>query len=287
MRLSKKTLALAAIPAAFAGWALFRPELLFINQTVNEQLPTVAGQSLEIVSKGDFASGAHETRGKAEVVRAGGKPYLRLSGFHTSNGPDVRVILLKKGASEGSDGSVDLGSIKGNIGDQNYALPKSITPDEVSAVSIWCQRFSVGFGRADLEASMKPTAQLGSQTFLAAHGPITVTKGSFKGDARFGGTAAIVEDAGTRTLNLSFSKLPGGDFTVRLVKQESLKAGAYQPDLTSIDLGRASRGLRKVPISRDIDAWLYRSVAVLDGDRVVAFVHLRSSQEKTGNAPLA
>jgi len=45
---------------------------------------------------------------------------------------------------------VDLGSLKGNIGDQNYDLPANADLAKYRAVTIWCKRFSVNFGTAPL-----------------------------------------------------------------------------------------------------------------------------------------
>ncbi|MCW5936597.1 MAG: DM13 domain-containing protein [Fimbriimonadaceae bacterium] len=145
----KKLIALGiAIPAAAICWALFRPELLFVNQEVNEKLAVD-----KILASGSFDSYAHETKGTAKLVESDGTHYLRLDGFHTSNGPDVRVYLVKdsdagKGANAGN--YVDLGSIKGNIGSQNYKIPSTINPGEIKSIAIWCKRFNVGFGGATL-----------------------------------------------------------------------------------------------------------------------------------------
>jgi hypothetical protein len=35
-------------------------------------------------------------------------------------------------------GFIDLGTIKGNIGDQNYTLPREVDLSKYEAVSIWC-----------------------------------------------------------------------------------------------------------------------------------------------------
>ena len=47
-------------------------------------------------------------------------------------------------------GFIDLGPIKGNIGDQNYALGPDVDLSKYHAVSVWCKRFSVNFGTAPL-----------------------------------------------------------------------------------------------------------------------------------------
>ena len=47
-------------------------------------------------------------------------------------------------------GFIDVGSLKGNIGDQNYDLPANADLTKYRAVAIWCKRFSVNFGTAPL-----------------------------------------------------------------------------------------------------------------------------------------
>ena len=49
-----------------------------------------------LVSSGNFVGLAHETSGKASIYATqDGKRILRLEQFKTSNGPDVRVYLVK------------------------------------------------------------------------------------------------------------------------------------------------------------------------------------------------
>jgi len=150
-----KVTLLALIIAGFGAWYAFRPERLFINQRVNEQFPTASAANNQLAS-GQFHSGAHETRGMATVFQlAGGKKTLRLTNFETSNGPDVHVYLVATQDAKDNDtvtkaGFVDLGTLKGNIGDQNYELPANADLAKYRAVTIWCKRFSVNFGTAPL-----------------------------------------------------------------------------------------------------------------------------------------
>ena len=143
------------IIVAAAAWYAFRPERAFINQKVNEQFPTASAASNQLAS-GQFHSGAHETKGMATVFQlADGKKTLRLTNFATSNGPDVHVYLVAVSDAKDNDTVtkseyVDLGSLKGNIGDQNYELPASADLAKYRAVTIWCKRFSVNFGTAPL-----------------------------------------------------------------------------------------------------------------------------------------
>src|SRR5262245_24928946 len=150
-----KVTLLALIIAGAGAWYAFRPERLFINQKVNEQFPTASAATNQLAA-GQFHSGAHETKGVATVFQlADGKKTLRLTNFATSNGPDVHVYLVAATDAKDNDavtkaGFVDLGSLKGNIGDQNYELPANADLAKYRAVTIWCKRFSVNFGTAPL-----------------------------------------------------------------------------------------------------------------------------------------
>ncbi|MDX1933194.1 MAG: DM13 domain-containing protein [Capsulimonadales bacterium] len=154
---NRRLLIVLALPVLAILWALFRPELLFVNRTVNESLPPAAAVAAEpkALLTGSFTALAHQTAGKAEVVEVGGKKFLRFTDFHTSNGPDVRVYLVA--GADGKDNKtinagnyLDLGTIKGNIGDQNYELPADVDLARYRSVSIWCKRFAVNFGAANL-----------------------------------------------------------------------------------------------------------------------------------------
>ena len=144
-------------------WYLFRPELIFVNKTVNEALPgsaTVAGTAKDaqstVLTTGRFHSVSHETSGVATIHQLGdGKRLVRFTTFETSNGPDVRVYLVA--AQDATDnetvtraGFVDLGAMKGNKGDQNYEVATNIDLSQYQSVTIWCRRFGVNFATAPL-----------------------------------------------------------------------------------------------------------------------------------------
>lgn len=49
------------------------------------------------------------------------------------------------------DGAYEsLGKLKGNKGAHNYPLPAGLDPAAFTSVSIWCDRFDVSFGAAEL-----------------------------------------------------------------------------------------------------------------------------------------
>jgi hypothetical protein len=156
----KVMLAGGAIVAGLA-WYAFRPERLFINQTVDEAFPTeTASASTKDMNRtlagGQFHGVAHETKGTATIHQlADGKRVLRLSDFMTSNGPDVQVYLVAAADAGDNDtvtkaGFINVGALKGNMGDQNYDVPADADLSKYRAVTIWCRRFGVNFATAPL-----------------------------------------------------------------------------------------------------------------------------------------
>jgi len=146
------------------GWAIFRPELLLVNRTVSEEFPpaprsaAAESQAPQQLLSGQFKGYAHPTEGKVAIYAMDSKRILRLTNFRTSNGPDVHVYLVaapdaKDDATVKNAAVVDLGSLKGNIGDQNYDVPDTVDLAKYRAVTIWCKRFSVNFGTAPLARS--------------------------------------------------------------------------------------------------------------------------------------
>ena len=146
-----------AAVAVLVAWYFFRPERLVVNRRVDEAMPTAQGGSpAQSLESGRFYGITHPTDGIAAIYQIGDKTrVLRFTNFRTSNGPDVHVYMVaaddaKDAATVESAGFVDLGVIKGNIGDQNYTLPNDLDLAKYRAVSIWCKRFSVNFGAAAL-----------------------------------------------------------------------------------------------------------------------------------------
>ncbi len=72
---------------------------------------------------------------------------LRLEAFEVTNGPNLFVYLATDPQARDF---VDLGVLKGNIGDQNYVVPTNADLGRYSYVLIWCKAFSVLFGSAEL-----------------------------------------------------------------------------------------------------------------------------------------
>ena len=162
--------ALAVLAAVTLVW--FQPQKLVYDERVDEVLPsqvaeqprsigsaaaTAAAEPVELAS-GSFASREHQTVGTARVLRlSDDRVIVRFEGFSTSNGP-VLVVWLSKNPALGpskafDDDYVRLGPLKGNIGDQNYAVPVGVDSSAYTSVVVWCDRFDVPFGAADLDPS--------------------------------------------------------------------------------------------------------------------------------------
>ena len=110
------------------------------------------------VKRGMFrdADGFHKGEGSATVYRLpDGSHVLRFEDFRVTNGPDLRVLLVKhsdpRGRSDVSDaGYIELAKLKGNVGNQNYELPEGVSPGDYGSVVIYCKPFQVVFSVAPL-----------------------------------------------------------------------------------------------------------------------------------------
>ena len=96
----------------------------------------------------------HKGSGTATIYQLeDGSQVLRLQDFEVTNGPDLHVLLVPDADPKGRDdvtGHVDLGELKGNIGDQNYEIPAGADIDDYGSVVIYCQPFHVIFSVATL-----------------------------------------------------------------------------------------------------------------------------------------
>ena len=148
------------LPILIVAWLAFRPEKLWINQRVNEPAPFASRPEARPIFAGQLEGRSHPTSGRATIYESlGGKRYLRLTNFMTSNGPDVHVVLaraedpaLDQKIVKGNLDYVELGKLKGNQGDQNYDVPATVDLQKYNAVVIYCERFNAVFGVAREES---------------------------------------------------------------------------------------------------------------------------------------
>lgn len=116
---------------------------------------TPAEPEIITVVEGSFIPRSHPGEGVAFVLNDGSEQrFLRFEDFATDNGPDLNVYLSTAPADASADlfddDFVDLGTLKGNIGPQNYEIPPEVDLDRYSTVVVWCVRFAVAFTAADL-----------------------------------------------------------------------------------------------------------------------------------------
>lgn len=169
-RASSIAIGLGALVLLGAGLYWFGPQRLFIDREVAEALPTpsLAGdppatdaatnepEPVQELSSGEFRSLEHGTTGLARIVELDdGSRFVRLEDLDTSDGPDLRVYLTDQPVSDDwgvwDDGRyVDLGALKGNVGDSNYRIPEDLDLSEFQTAVIWCRRFTVGFAVAPI-----------------------------------------------------------------------------------------------------------------------------------------
>ncbi|MEV0597685.1 DM13 domain-containing protein [Streptomyces sp. NPDC050315] len=167
----------AVVAGVGGGLYWFQPWKLWQDDTVTQALPGVVEPSRTpdaepgtssspsvptgpvTVASGELISHEHTTTGTVKLLRlADGSHVLRLEQLDTSNGPDLRVWLTDAPVKEGKAGwhvfddgkYLSLGKLKGNKGSQNYTLPEDADPSRYTSVSIWCDRFDVSFGAAQL-----------------------------------------------------------------------------------------------------------------------------------------
>lgn len=129
-----------------------------VETPASESMPPGV-ESGRIVARGTFAGAdtIHKGEGTATVYRVGNDLILRFDAFKSTNGPDLHVLLAKHPAPTSSahikEGYIEVAKLKGNIGSQNYTLPKDINLAEYRTVVIYCKPFHVVFSTAPLQPS--------------------------------------------------------------------------------------------------------------------------------------
>ena len=122
------------------------------NNTISENLSvaTMSASSNETLI-GNFVGagdGFHNAEGVGKIIQlADGTDILRLENFKATNGPDLYVYLS---TDKTNADIVNLGRLKGNIGNQNYLIPAGTDITKYNTALIWCRAFSVIFGSAQL-----------------------------------------------------------------------------------------------------------------------------------------
>jgi hypothetical protein len=94
----------------------------------------------------------HFGNGTARLIEiASGQFVVRLEDFSVRNGPDL-YVYLSPDRSGYAEGSLELGRLKADRGNQNYPVPAGAVtdPSRAASVVIWCKQFSHLFATAPL-----------------------------------------------------------------------------------------------------------------------------------------
>jgi electron transfer DM13 len=151
-RVVGRVIAIVGLPVAL--WWL-QPWKLLVRTVADETLPPGA----QITCCGEFTGHIHRTSGAARLLTLGdGAQILRLENLHTTLGPRLRVWLSDTPVDPARfpwrkfvhSNHIDLGRLRANRGNANYAVPSGADTDALSSVILWCERFSVSFGAAQM-----------------------------------------------------------------------------------------------------------------------------------------
>ncbi len=103
------------------------------------------------LARGDFAGAdGHAGSGVATLIREpSGSRVLTFTEFDVDPGVDVDVYLTA--SPDDIDDRIELGDLKGNVGDQQYEIPADADLGRYSNVILWCKPFTVRIAFASLE----------------------------------------------------------------------------------------------------------------------------------------
>ena len=152
-------------PAPIAA-APSQAAIAFPSSSVGGNLPSPASQPrattdttaapapLQLTGTFHGSDDFHFGRGTARLIETSpGVFVVRLEDFAVRNGPDLHVYLSP--SADGFDrGAIELGRLKADTGNQNYAVPAAALrePGAAASVVIWCKQFSHLFATAPLTA---------------------------------------------------------------------------------------------------------------------------------------
>ncbi len=131
------------------------------DKEMEEDMPEMADDAQPVVvAQGQFrdADEFHKGSGSVTLYRLpDGTHLLRFEDFRVTNGPQLHVLLANHADPVNRDdlqdaGYVDLGGLKGNVGNQNYEIGTNIAVDSVKSIVIYCKPFHVVFSTATLSS---------------------------------------------------------------------------------------------------------------------------------------
>jgi hypothetical protein len=104
--------------------------------------------SVKSLKTGTFTGVGHSVSGTATVYDDSGKLVVVLDPFSTQNGPDLKLYLS---TDQSASQYINLGDLKSTTGKQSYEITGTTDLNQYKFVLVWCQDFSVLFGKAELQ----------------------------------------------------------------------------------------------------------------------------------------
>ncbi|MCF8716094.1 DM13 domain-containing protein [Joostella atrarenae] len=157
---------LIIIGALLLGVAIYALSPILYDNKVND--PVISSQeitennNITIIASGEFkdADERHKGSGIAEIIKREDGFYLQLKDFNATNGPNLKLWLstykepTNKNATD-ENSYLDLGNLKGNVGNQSYKLPDDFQINDYHSVTVYCKLFRVLFTTATLKHTKK------------------------------------------------------------------------------------------------------------------------------------
>jgi hypothetical protein len=106
------------------------------------------GMQVTLLKQGTLTGVGHTVSGTVKVYDDSGKKVVVLDPFSSQNGPDLKVYLS---TDENATQYINLAALKSTTGKQSYDVTGMPDLDQYKFVLIWCQEFSVLFGKAELQ----------------------------------------------------------------------------------------------------------------------------------------
>jgi hypothetical protein len=104
--------------------------------------------STVLLKQGMLTGVGHTVSGSAKVYDDNGKKVVVLDPFSTQNGPDLKLYLS---TDQNASQYINLGALKSTNGKQSYDVTGMPDLEQYKFVLVWCQDFSVLFGKAELQ----------------------------------------------------------------------------------------------------------------------------------------
>lgn len=103
---------------------------------------------IELLREGTLSGVGHTVSGTVKIYDDGGKKVIVLDPFMSQNGPDLKVYLS---TDQNAGQYINLGPLKSTTGKQSYDVTGMPDLDQYKFVLVWCQEFSVLFGKAEMK----------------------------------------------------------------------------------------------------------------------------------------